>query len=87
MSEFQHKASESVSRRRAAERLTDIAYALTAGDALSFRADGETLSVPVADEVRLKFETKSEGEHVEFELELSWSSAHRPGPADAWRQD
>src|SRR5690349_9052708 len=47
--EFTHV--ERLSRQQAAERLVDIAYALTAGATLELRTRGERVNVPVADEV------------------------------------
>jgi amphi-Trp domain-containing protein len=67
---FKHE--ESVSRRQAAERLVDIAYALTAGETLELRAGSEQLSVRVADEVLLTRQGKMTGDHVSVELQLSW---------------
>jgi amphi-Trp domain-containing protein len=70
MTGFKHE--ERVSRRQAAERLADIAYALTAGGTLELRGAGEELSVRVVDEVLLKWQGKATGDHVLVELELSW---------------
>jgi amphi-Trp domain-containing protein len=67
---FKHE--ERVSRRQAAERLADIAYALPAGETLEPRADGERLRVRVADDVVLRRRGKSTADHVSVELELSW---------------
>ena len=70
MTNFKHE--ERISRQHAAERLADIAYALTAGDTLELRAGGEQIRVPVAGEVLLKRETRSNGDRVEVELRLRW---------------
>ena len=59
-----------LSRQQAAERLTDIAYALTTGGRL--KLGDEEVSIPAADHVALKFATRSEGGRVELEIELSW---------------
>lgn len=67
---FKHE--ERVSRRQAAERLADIAYALTAGETLELRADGERLRVRVADDVVLRRRDRATGDHVSVEVELSW---------------
>jgi amphi-Trp domain-containing protein len=66
------KRREHLSRQQAAESLTDIAYALTAGGRLKLDG-GEEVTVPVADQVVLKRASRSEGDRVELELELSWS--------------
>jgi amphi-Trp domain-containing protein len=74
--ELEHKETEHVTRQVAAERLTDIAYALSTGGQFNFTMNGEQLSVPIGDGVRLKRELRLTDRHVELELELSWSTAH-----------
>jgi amphi-Trp domain-containing protein len=59
-----------LSRQHAAERLTDIAYALTTGGRL--KVGDEEVSIPAADQVALSYQTKSENGHVELEIGLSW---------------
>ncbi len=68
------KDEEWLSRQRAAERLIDIAYALTAGDPLQLNMAGRRLKVPVANELHLECELRSSGDRVELELGLTWSS-------------
>ena len=58
MSEIKRKDEERLSPRQAAERLTDIAYALTTGGTLNL-GGGEKIIVPVVDEVALKREANS----------------------------
>ena len=72
MTHFEHV--ERVPRRRAAEHLVDIAYALTGGETLELRHDGEQFTVAVADEVLLTRRSTSKGDRVEVSIELSWSS-------------
>ncbi len=74
MSDSKHRQEERLSRQQAAERLVDIAYALTAGGPLELGAPGRRISVPVADVVHVERELKSDGVRVELELELSWSA-------------
>ena len=74
MSDFQYKHEERLSRHQAAERLIDIAYTLTAGQPLELSAGGRRVTVPVANELRMERELKSNGDQVEFELELMWST-------------
>ena len=71
MTEFKH--DERLSRQRAAERLIDIAYALTAGGPLELIAAGRRITVPVDEELRLERCLRSNGERMELELQLSWS--------------
>jgi amphi-Trp domain-containing protein len=73
MSDFKHTDEERLSRRQAAERLVDIAYALTVGGPLKLNAAGRRIAFPVANELRLRRELMSEGDRVELELELTWA--------------
>jgi amphi-Trp domain-containing protein len=73
LSESKHENSERLSRQQAAERLTDVAYALMMGDPLELGPD-RTATAPIADEVVLRRESRSKGDRVELELELSWSA-------------
>ena len=79
MSDFKHKEDERLSRQEAAERLIDIAYALTAGGPIELTAHGRRTTVPVANQLRLERELKSKGDQVELALELSWSAANGSG--------
>jgi amphi-Trp domain-containing protein len=72
VTDFKHEAR--VSRQQAAERLADIAYALTAGGTLELRTNGEQVTVPVASEVLVKRETRSNGDRVDVEIVLTWSA-------------
>lgn len=74
MNEFTHEDRGRLSRQQAAERLTDIAYALTAGGPLKLADDDET-AVPVADQVVLRLESTYDDGEVEFAVTLSWSIA------------
>ena len=72
MSDFSYKEKERLSRHQAAERLTDIAYALTAGWRLKLGGDPE-VKVPEAGPVVLKRESRSRGGRVALGIEPSWS--------------
>ena len=72
MTEFKHE--ERLSREQPAERLADIAYALTVGRTLDLRIDGERVNLPVADDVRLTRESKANGDRIQVEVVLSWSA-------------
>ena len=65
------RSKNRLSRQQAAERLTDIAYAVTTGGRLTL-GDDEEISIPAADHVALKCATKSVGGRVELGIELSW---------------
>jgi amphi-Trp domain-containing protein len=68
------KQDERLSRQQAAERLIDIAYALTAGGPLELIAAGRRITVPVDEELRLERWLRSKGDRIELELELSSSA-------------
>jgi amphi-Trp domain-containing protein len=68
------RQDERLSRQQAAERLIDIAYALTAGGPLELIAAGRRITVPVDNELRLERWLRSNGDRIELELELSWSA-------------
>ena len=74
MSDFKHKEAERLSPQQAAERLIDIAYALTAGGPLEISATGRRITVPIAKELVLERELKSKGDQVELEVGLTWST-------------
>ena len=72
MTEF--KQDERLSRQQAAERLIDIAYALTAGGPLELIAAGRRITVPIEEELRLERWLRSNGDRIELQLDLSWSA-------------
>jgi amphi-Trp domain-containing protein len=61
-----------LSRQQAAERLIDIAYALTAGGPLELIEAGRRIAVPIEKELRLEQCLRSNGGRIELELQLSW---------------
>jgi amphi-Trp domain-containing protein len=69
---FKHE--EYLSRQRAAERLVDIAYSLTAGGTLELRTGGDQVKVPVVDQVLLTRESRTDGDRVVVEVWLRWSA-------------
>lgn len=75
MGDLKRTDKERVSRQEAAERLADLAYAMTAGGSLQLTVEGERVTVPLAEEVRLKRHVTTEGNRVNLELELTWSTA------------
>jgi amphi-Trp domain-containing protein len=68
------RSKEELSRQLAAERMADIAYALTAGGTLELRSADERIQVPVAEEVRLVRRTCSDDGRVRVSVELTWSA-------------
>jgi amphi-Trp domain-containing protein len=75
MNESDHnQEAKELSRQQAAERLTDIAYALTAGGRLRVDNDDE-VDLALAGRMRLKRERRSRNGRVELEIELSWAES------------
>ena len=64
-----------MSTQDAAEGLTDIAYALVAGETLQLTLDHERLSVPLGDDLRMRRDLTSDGDRVHLQLRLTWSAA------------
>jgi amphi-Trp domain-containing protein len=87
MSDFNNQDGEHLSRRQVAERLVDIAYALTAGGPLELNIDGRRITVPVAAELRLGRELRSEGDSVALALELTWTMPEGTSAAERSRGD
>ena len=73
MEDFKHTDRERLAPERAAERLVDLAYALTARGPVELNMAGERISVPVAAEVVLVSASEANDGHVKLNLELSWS--------------
>jgi amphi-Trp domain-containing protein len=78
ISNFRHKGEEGLSRQQAAERLIDLAYALTTGGPLKLDGDQQ---VNIADEVVMKRDGNSKDDRVLLEIELSWSTKSAVAPA------
>jgi amphi-Trp domain-containing protein len=87
MSDCKYKDEERLSRQRAAERLVDIAYALTAGGPLEMSAAGRRVTVPVPGELLLQRELNSESGRVELELDLTWAIPEASSAAKRSRCD
>jgi amphi-Trp domain-containing protein len=84
--EFTH--AEHVSRQQAAERLVDVAYALTGGATLQLRTHGDHVNVPIADEVLLERTSTTDGDRVDVHIQLSWSGRRTPAnPSNAGPPD
>ena len=80
MTDFKHEEKTRVSRKEAAERLVDLAYLLTSGRPLELRVDGENVRVAVPERLVFERASKSEGDCITLDLELSWSSGAPEDP-------
>jgi amphi-Trp domain-containing protein len=72
MTEFKHE--ERLSRRQAAERLADMAYALTVGGMMEVGGEGGRVAVPVAEQVVLTRESRAHGGRVDVVVRVTWSA-------------
>jgi amphi-Trp domain-containing protein len=77
LSESTYDSGERLSSQEAAERLTDVAYALITGGPLRLGGNRQ-VTLPVTGEVVLKRETKSNDDGFELKLELTWSNGPPP---------
>jgi amphi-Trp domain-containing protein len=75
MAEFTETPKQQLSRQQAAQHLIGLAQALQTGGSLDVDANGHSVRVRIADQVTLKRNSKSTGDGVEIELELSWSTS------------
>ena len=75
MTDYKHQAKERLTRQQAADRLTDIAYALAAGGSLELNVEGQRITIPISDELGLERSLKTKGDRIELALELRWSRA------------
>jgi amphi-Trp domain-containing protein len=76
MADFTHKETEHFTRQQTAQRLRSLADAIDARGACEFNIDGDAITIPVGDGVRVRRKLKSKGEHFSIELDLSWSTSH-----------
>lgn len=64
----------SLTRQQAADRLLSLGRALEDDGDLRIDVDGELLTLPVAERVRLEVEIESHEDSHELEIELKWSN-------------
>ena len=76
MTDFTHKEVEHFTRQQTAERLRAIADDFDTRGACEFTIDGEGITIPVGDGVRVKRKLKAKRHQITLELELSWSTEH-----------
>ena len=75
MSDVEISRTESLSRHEAARRLFALADALAAGGRVEVELGASTLKPHVPDHVRCEVEVEVDGDELEFEVELTWSTA------------
>jgi amphi-Trp domain-containing protein len=73
MSDFKH--TERISRQQAAERLTDVAYAMVVRAPVTLRIDGERVVVPDAEELLVDWDISCADGRLELQMEVHWPAA------------
>ena len=76
MSDVKVENKVTMTRLEAARWLADVAEALSADGKATFRLAGSTVELEVPDEVRCEAELEVEGDEIELEFEMKWSTAH-----------
>jgi len=82
MSDVKVERKESLSRDEAAQLLSLLSKAFTAGDHAELPFGPSEVSLYIPDRVRTELEVEVEGEEVEVEVEFKWSMVkHEAGSA------
>lgn len=79
MTDFKH--IERISRQQAAERLTDVAYALVVGSPVTLQIDGERVLVPDAEELLVQWDVAYADGRLQLQMEVRWSGPELPALA------
>jgi hypothetical protein len=88
MTNFKH--TERMSRRRVAERLTDVAYALLVRSPAALQIDGQRVMVPDADELLVQWDLGFADGRLQLQMEVGWPGTelsagderHQGGPRE-----
>ena len=75
MTDFKH--SERISRRQAAERLTDVAYALVVRSPVALQIDGRRVVVPDAEELLVQWDVGYADGRLQLEMVVRWPGGER----------
>jgi amphi-Trp domain-containing protein len=71
--DFKH--TERISRQQAAERLTDVAYAMVVRAPVTLQIDGERVVVPDAEELLVDWDVSCADGRLELQMEVRWPAA------------
>ncbi|HEX4089188.1 MAG TPA: amphi-Trp domain-containing protein [Trebonia sp.] len=74
MPRLKFEKKETLSRKEAAARLTEIAQALGAGEQFELKREGEKLEFDVPNKVMFELEIEVEDGKTELEVEIKWST-------------
>ena len=80
MADLEIERKERVTRAQAAKMLSALADALAAGAEAELDLGGTSLTLRVADDLRLEVEVEVDGSEIEVEIELKWSTAKADPP-------
>ena len=75
MSDVKVEHKVTLTRREAARGIADVAAALSGDGPVSIRLARSTVELEVPDHVRCEAEVEVDGDEVELEFELKWSTA------------
>lgn len=74
MSSVELKRKESLTRQEAANWLAALAIALAHGGQAQVNLGGTTVRLHVPEDVRTEFEMEIDGDELELDIELKWST-------------
>ena len=83
MSDLELKRKETLTKLEVAKRLSAFAKALASGDDVELEMGGTSMSLRVADDVRVEFEVEVDGDEIEVEIELKWSTSSAADRAES----
>jgi amphi-Trp domain-containing protein len=90
MSDVKVELKTGMTRAEVAEWIADVGKAMTGEGTVSIRLADTTVDVKVPENVRFEAELEVDGDEVELEIELKWSTAktvatapHKKGAAGA----
>ncbi|WP_280236732.1 amphi-Trp domain-containing protein [Nocardia cyriacigeorgica] len=72
MPKLELKRTSALTRDEVSQRLIALGHALAGGSEVELGAEGDSLSIVVADEVRWELEIEVDGDETEIEIEISW---------------
>ncbi|WP_166459555.1 amphi-Trp domain-containing protein [Amycolatopsis pithecellobii] len=79
MSTLEVTREELLTREEAARRLSTLAAALADGEKVVVSLGSSNVKMHVPDHVRCEIELEVDGDEVELEVELKWSTARHEG--------
>lgn len=79
VTDFKH--TERMSRQRAAERLTDVAYALVVRSPVALQIAGQRVVVPDAEELLVQWDVGCADGRLQLEMVVRWPGGERAAVA------